>query len=96
MLLIDFDDLDENGNKGDWCFIRSKKFICIRYGDGGLFETVVLPIHKIGTTGKEPADWEWNGDENSPTLSPSILVHENPGWTNGWHGVLRDGKLIDA
>ena len=31
--------------------------------------------------------WTWNGNENRPTLSPSIWAHK----TCGWHGFLIDG-----
>lgn len=32
----------------------------------------------------------WDGNEDSPTLNPSILV---PG---GWHGFMHSGQLTDA
>jgi hypothetical protein len=42
--------------------------------------------------------WEWNGDKDRPTLSPSMLFSgghiENPDCR--WHGYLRDGQWITA
>ena len=34
--------------------------------------------------------WSWNGDENKPTLSPSI------NWVSVFHGWIEDGVLSDA
>lgn len=34
-----------------------------------------------------PRVWQWDGNEDRPTLSPSIL---SPG---SWHGYLRNGRL---
>lgn len=36
------------------------------------------------------ATWNWNGDKNKPTLTPSI-DHKN-----NWHGFLTDGYFRDA
>ena len=33
--------------------------------------------------------WQWDGNRDSPTLSPSILNPEE----GGWHGFLRSGVL---
>lgn len=34
--------------------------------------------------------WEWNGNREKPTLSPSI-------WTHGhWHGWVRNGEMVEA
>lgn len=47
----------------------------------------VLPVCQ-GT--KVAKAWFWNGDEDKPTLSPSIhcLGH--------WHGFVQNGQLIEA
>jgi len=83
------DDLD----KGDWCFLNNDTLISIRWGDDPFKDIVVLPIHKDATENGQP-QWKWNGNKELPTLTPSILVHAYPGWTDGWHGYLTDGKLI--
>ena len=38
------------------------------------------------------ASWSWDGNFESPTLNPSIWDKA----PNGWHGWLREGKLVDA
>lgn len=42
-----------------------------------------------------PSPWEWNGDTQRPTLSPSVLV--NPGRANPashvCHSFVRDGYI---
>jgi hypothetical protein len=53
-----------------------------------------VSIKPASTTG-----WDWNGNVERPTLSPSIQIlgHGKPG-TEGcrWHGFLRDGVWYDA
>lgn len=89
-LLKDLDDFDENGKKGDWCFLNNDTYIAIQLGDVKFTESCVLPISK-----DHPISWNWNGDKESPTLTPSILH-----WGNGrdkpatWHGYLTNGKLV--
>lgn len=36
------------------------------------------------------AQWSWNGNEDKPTLSPSLHA------VGVWHGWVRDGQLIEA
>jgi len=81
----DYDDLLENGAKGDWYFMPSDAYIVIQYGDTNDF------LSMIPLTGEHK--WDWNGSHEAPTLSPSILVDFGSGT---WHGFLRDGVLIDA
>lgn len=45
-----------------------------------------LPINGEGRPGPS---WDWDGDEESPTLSPSVY---NTGFPCKWHGWLRNGK----
>jgi hypothetical protein len=87
------DDLDKNGKIGDWCFLDGHQRIGIRYGEDSFAGKVVIPISKKG---QDPFHWGWNGDENKPTIYPSILIHPYPGWNKGWHGWLRDGELVEA
>lgn len=89
-LLKDLDQFDREGTKGDWCFINDDEYIAIRYGDEAFKGTCVLPIRPHD--GK--ASWNWDGNREAPTLSPSILI-----WGDGrdkpatWHGYMRSGKL---
>ncbi|WP_445818652.1 DUF6527 family protein [Bradyrhizobium sp. WU425] len=38
--------------------------------------------------------WDWNHDEQSPTLSPSINCN-GPGGC-GWHGFITNGEVTNA
>jgi hypothetical protein len=54
----------------------------------GKFCYVSLPIGTV----KPPSSpsWQWDGNRESPTLSPSV-------WTHGhWHGFIRNGEMIEA
>lgn len=89
-LLQDFKDLEDNGKKGDWCLINNDTYICVMWGDDPFKNMSILPVQPV--QGKP--HWTWNGNREAPSLTPSILVHPYPGWTDGWHGYLTDGKLI--
>lgn len=89
-LFQDFKALEDNGKKGDWCFINDDTYICVMWGDDPFKNMSILPVKPV--EGK--ASWNWNGNKEAPSLTPSILVHPYPGWTSGWHGYLTDGKLI--
>lgn len=36
------------------------------------------------------AQWSWNGNEDRPTLNPSLHA------VGVWHGWVRDGQLVEA
>jgi len=82
------DDLETNGQKGDWAFLKNDTWIAIRYGDSSFKGMVIIPI-----ADKDKLNWNWNGNKESPTLTPSILVETVPDWNEGWHGYLTNGKL---
>lgn len=87
MLRKNLDDLETNGQKGDWAFINNDQNIALRYSESVFRGMVILPI--VG-----PNAWQWNGSKEAPTLTPSILVESVPNWNDGWHGFLTDGKLV--
>ena len=99
------DDLEENGQVGDWCFINNYHDIFLRYPESderwaewhdctreeapelNRGDIVHLPINLGGnTTGR----WGWDGNIESPTITPSINV------IGRWHGWLRNGILETA
>ena len=90
-LLKDLDDLETNGKKGDWAFLKDDTWIAIRYGESVFKGMVIIPI-----ADKEKSNWSWNGNKEAPTLTPSILVESVPDWNEGWHGWLRNGILETA
>jgi hypothetical protein len=38
--------------------------------------------------------WTWDGNRDSPTLSPSINCNGEGGC--GWHGFIRNGQTVNA
>lgn len=49
----------------------------------------LLPVQREDGKG-----WRWDGNEDRPTLSPSIFHHTGDG--PHWHGFLRDGVWVQA
>lgn len=111
MLRKDLEDLEENGQVGDWCFMVVTKneqapytIMFLRYpisddewlkwhedtqlNNRGDF--VSLPLSGAG----HPV-WQWDGNREAPTLSPSIGVLDGKGGFR-WHGWLRGGKLVNT
>lgn len=86
-----FTDLDENGKVGDWYFVEGDTHLIVLLpcGESEHGETAALPLRPA--TPEHPS-WEWNGNRDKPTLSPSIL-HRG---VCAWHGYLRDGVLVVA
>lgn len=94
---------------GDWCFFRNEHEGDRRYIK--LFAPVPpvsdLPVWHVGDPRlillpvEGPTGWEWNGDEDKPTLKPSIeikiVVGYGPAperaaiWRSVIHGHLEDG-----
>lgn len=69
MLKNDFDELQV----GDWCFINGETHIGIRMGDGEN-DCCILPIqNKAKPREIVGVYWDWNGNRESPSITPSIL-----------------------
>lgn len=93
-LYASFDELREHGGLGDFCFIDGDTAIFIRMPDGPNFPTdrgslirwPLKPGHNLPGVEKD-AVWEWDGNREHPTLTPSLH------WVDVWHGWLRAGRL---
>lgn len=87
-------DLFNNGEIGDWyideAMGRTQIFIC--YPVPSIYPDT--PANKdfvrIPVTGTQEPKWDWDGNRDKPTLTPSINV------IGRWHGWLRGGELITA
>ncbi len=91
-LLASFQELDQRGQVGDWCFINDDSYIVIRLHereDG--YCILPLRVNLADRVGNHPV-WQWDGNREAPTLSPSILHHSRP----EWHGWMRAGRLVLA
>ena len=76
---------------GDFYWIPAEdpsrmSFIC-PCGCGDLCGVNVKPIEQLGHV---IPPWQWNGDMDKPTLTPSIRIGGNNG-TEHWHGYLTNG-----
>ena len=90
MLRTDLHDLLENGQLGDWAFSEDGVNLWFRYPDPN-GEVRGEPVRiNIKPTEYEPRCWQWDGNREAPTLSPSINV------IGRWHGWLQAGKLVNA
>lgn len=68
---------------GDFCFSADLDHLYLILP--GSKHADCIPI-RLGEPGGERV-WGWDGNEESPTLTPSILAHGQ------WHGFLRAGRL---
>lgn len=79
---------------GDWCFINGTTHIGIKLSDKEN-DSCILPIQNLlAPRYIEGVSWNWDGNMEAPTLTPSIL-HWGAGRDNPptWHGYLKNGKL---
>ena len=89
-LLANLDKFDESGQVGDWCFINGDRYLAVRLHSGE--DGVAIIRIKPDSETPNAAVWQWDGNREAPTLTPSILHHSNP----EWHGYLRGGQLVPA
>jgi len=97
-LYKDWDDLNQNGKLGDWCFFDTSDglYIGFRYPHQ---DTKEYPIEYMetykGEMGHVPVSvgeklerrWLWDGNRDAPTILPSIHI------IGQWHGYIRNGNL---
>ena len=89
-------------NPGDFFWIRDREgnvtelLIWIPGDQGGT--VAPIPVRRTPQGQDDNGIWyEWNGDEERPTLKPSI--ERNRGCKSGrnyWHGHLDDGCLVSC
>lgn len=104
MLLKDLNELEAIGQIGDWCFLEtteaeSRLIMFLRYPVSDAMwarfyhdapELNRGDFCSLPLSGNKPPVWQWDGNRESPTLTPSINV------IGRWHGWLREGKLVTA
>lgn len=52
-----------------------------------------LPVRPKGASRTRKPEWEWDGNSEKPTLSPSVF---NSGLPCKWHGWLRNGEWVSV
>ena len=62
--------------------------------DSGIWIIIPNDVGRIRIPLKGPGAWQWDGNREEPTLSPSIQVYPSAGFHDGWHGWMRKGKLV--
>lgn len=80
---------------GDFCYDEHKQYLYIvlpnKNGEFNRDAAGRAALDAIGISRAHvnlpPTVWQWDGNVEKPTLSPSIDVHGH------WHGYLRDGVL---
>lgn len=81
----------ENGKAGDVFLSESLGAYLIKCP--GCSMMLRLPIKQNAGSKEKP--WDWNGDLEKPTLSPSIF-HVKGYSGCGWHGWLRNGVFKEC
>jgi hypothetical protein len=62
-------------------------FVCMLPGQ----TACSIPIRPVVTPGLNGGhSWEWDGNEDKPTLMPSINA------TGSWHGWVRAGRMVSC
>lgn len=96
-LLSTLDELDDTGQIGDWCFMNDDADMMLRHpvrDEGGRGEVCHLYLRTKDKPNAQTPCWDWDGNRESPTVSPSIRVWDGKG--DQWHGYLRQGNLVNA
>ena len=85
-------EFDAANQVGDWCFVDEDRYCVIRLHAGEMDGVAAIRIAKDPDLPDNQAIWQWDGNRDAPTLSPSILHHSSP----PWHGWMRAGQLVVA
>jgi len=89
-------DLFAEGNVGDWQFTADDMSVTIRTPNG-------TPEGSLGSLQLKPITdwrgivldtWQWDGNREAPTFTPSILHTGADGVV--WHGYMTKGELISC
>jgi hypothetical protein len=90
MLRASLEALHNDGQLGDWAFAENDSHIFIRLPRPGTDrgEVSAIPLKPVPDPNED--DWQWDGNREAPTLTPSI------NWVGVWHGYLTAGKLVSA
>ena len=83
---IDCRKVEEIEKVGDFGFDELKK--CLYVWLPGTTGPTAIPIRTQGPFPERV--WQWDGNEEKPTLTPSILFN------GSWHGWLRNGRLCSC
>ena len=71
---------------GNWTFDKDDQTILIVMPDGKIAGLPLSP--EAGRKFHDGSHWNWDGNRDAPTITPSILDV-----VTGWHGYMRAGQL---
>lgn len=80
----DVDAVGEFAIKGD------RIMIAVPWPNANAPDNYVQSYIPITTGPRSPGFWGWDGNEDAPTLTPSLHV------IGHWHGWVRAGMLVEA
>lgn len=86
-------NLDSLEEPGDFCWLRTSHSDEI--GAIGLLCPACGCEHDVPVKPGNPQGWGWDGNQERPTLSPSIFFSAGHGKRNPdcrWHGFLQNGE----
>jgi hypothetical protein len=79
---------------GDYvlCGEASTRYLYLHLPSGG---RCLLPIARAGEAHIHGggAVWQWDGNEDAPTLEPSVWHMPRSGEPKEWHGWIRAGRM---
>lgn len=93
---------DDLKNPGDFCLLENSEGKIVRFGFccpcGNCGTKLLSQISIDSNTDPGRPKWTWDGNKESPTLTPSILrrieiaAHgDHPAYKCNWHGFLTNG-----
>lgn len=95
--------VDDPQNPGEFCWTRryrsendwvrssdTEGVRCLAVVLPGDFTRSFLPVEACEAWLNGGVMWWWDGNEDAPTLTPSVDCSE----TGGWHGFIRAGELV--
>ena len=90
MIRVADDDAVLAGGPGSFCIwtdTDGQRYIACRLPDRCYIE---LPIRPTVAGQAQHPSWDWDGNEATPTLNPSVHTHGH------WHGLFRAGRMVSC
>jgi Family of unknown function (DUF6527) len=80
-----------NGNRGRHPLLRTCKCANLLIAEGPYSAAHGVKRDGQGLNGGRP-QWDWDGNRETPTFSPSINCESDC----GWHGYIRNGRTVSC
>lgn len=73
-----------------WDTKGDRRYICLNVPTKAKHREDGVAFIRIPVTGAQQPVWQWDGNEDAPTLTPSLGVGGH------WHGFCTAGKLVEC